>query len=178
MCVPADLGFYTLRLGVLGNLQISLSIISLNCKPALFRCDFETSRRCEVTVKGQSSLEKCVSIPLCGRTCTEEAVGKKSLGCRGHKRESRIQVLRNGVWMQPHSSAQLWQRLSLLRSLPPEVSPSCRSSCHHDKCPSLVSFLVVKFNVLVTVLLPRRGTVTKATYKGSLLSLQLQRVSP
>lgn len=173
MCVPADLGFYTLQLGVLGNLQISLSIIPLNCKLALFRCDFETSRRCEVTVKVQSSLEKCVSIPLCGRTCTEEAVGKKSLGRRGHKRESPIQVLRNGG-----RDAATLQCTALAATLPPEVSPSCWSSCHHDKCPSLVSFLEVKFNVLVTVLLPRRGTVTKATYKGGLLSLRLPRVSP
>lgn len=62
-------------------------------------------------------------------------------------------------------------------ALPAEVSPSCRSSWDPDSYPSLVSIAVVRFSVLATVLLPHKGTMTKATYKGSLLSLQFQRVS-
>lgn len=107
--MPADHGFYTLQLGALCNLQIFLSLISLNCKLAVFRYNLGTSGRWEVKMKGQSSCKKCVSILLCARTCTREAVGKKSLGCRGHKTESLIQTLRGGAEMQPHSSVERWQ---------------------------------------------------------------------
>lgn len=106
--MPADHGFYTLQLGALCNLKFFLSLISLNCKLAVFRYNLGTSGRWEVKMKGQSSCKKCVSIPLCARTCTREAVGKKITWMQ-RTQDSLIQTLRGGAEMQPHSSVERWQ---------------------------------------------------------------------